>query len=122
MFILPPAMEWYYMQHHPEYKALPPYRPGQTAYGNAAIPMGFIYPENGSTITIPRQLDGSIKGAAFHLAHSNPETEVFWHLDSEYLGSTKYIHQMNIIASQGEHTVTVVDTGGNTLSVRFFVK
>lgn len=122
MFILPPAMEWYYRQHHPEYKALPPYRPGQTAYGNAAIPMGFIYPENGSTITIPRQLDGSIKGAAFNLAHSNPETEVFWHLDSEYLGSTKYIHQMNIIASQGEHTVTVVDTEGNTLSVRFFVK
>lgn len=122
MFILPPAMEWYYRQHHPEYKALPPYRPGQTAYGNAAIPMGFIYPENGSTITIPRQLDGSIKGAAFNLAHSNPETEVFWHLDSEYLGSTKYIHQMNIIASRGEHTVTVVDTGGNTLSVRFFVK
>lgn len=122
MFILPPAMEWYYRQHHPEYKALPPYRPGQTAYGNAAIPMGFIYPENGSTITIPRQLDGSIKGAAFNLAHSNPETEVFWHLDSEYLGSTKYIHQMNIIASQGEHTVTVIDTEGNTLSVRFFVK
>ena len=122
MFILPPAMEWYYRQHHPEYKALPPYRPGQTAYGNAAIPMGFIYPENGSTITIPRQLDGSIKGAAFNLAHSNPETEVFWHLDSEYLGSTKYIHQMNITASKGEHTVTVVDTGGNTLSVRFFVK
>lgn len=122
MFILPPAMEWYYRQHHPEYKALPPYRPGQTAYGNAAIPMGFIYPENGSTITIPRQLDGSIKGAAFNLAHSNPETEVFWHLDSEYLGSTKYIHQMNIIASRGEHTVTVVDTEGNTLSVRFFVK
>lgn len=122
MFILPPAMEWYYRQHHPEYKALPPYRPGQTAYGNAAIPMGFIYPENGSTITIPRQLDGSIKGAAFNLAHSNPETEVFWHLDSEYLGSTKYIHQMNIIASQGKHTVTVVDTEGNTLSVRFFVK
>ena len=122
MFILPPAMEWYYRQHHPEYKALPPYRPGQTAYGNAAIPMGFIYPENGSTITIPRQLDGSIKGAAFHLAHSNPETEVFWHLDSEYLGSTKYIHQMNITASKGEHTVTVVDTGGNTLSVRFSVK
>ena len=40
----------------------------------------------------------------------------------EYLGSTKYIHQMNIIAFQGEHTVTVVDTEGNTLSVRFFVK
>ena len=84
-------------------------------------PMEFIYPENGSTVTIPRQLDGSIRGAVFNLAHSNPQTEVYWHLDSGYLGSTRYIHQMNIIASPGEHTVTVVDASGNTLSVRFTI-
>ena len=121
MFILPPAMEWYYRQHHPEYKAMPPQRPGQEAAdGNS--PMGFIYPEPGSTISIPRQLDGSIKGATFNLAHSNPGTEVFWHLDSEYLGSTRHIHQMDIVAAPGAHTVTVVDASGNSLSVRFFVK
>ena len=121
MFILPPAMEWYYRQHHPEYKALPPLKPGHAADGGSG-PMGFIYPEPGSTINIPRQLDGSIKGATFHLAHSNPETEVFWHLDSEYLGSTRHIHQMNIIATPGKHTVTVVDAAGNSASVRFSVK
>ena len=121
MFILPPAMEWYYRQHHPEYKAMPPQRPGQEAAdGNS--PMGFIYPEPGSTISIPRQLDGRIKGATFNLAHSNPGTEVFWHLDSEYLGSTRHIHQMDIVAAPGAHTVTVVDASGNSLSVRFFVK
>ena len=114
-------MEWYYRQHHPEYKAMPPQRPGQEAAdGNS--PMGFIYPEPGSTISIPRQLDGRIKGATFNLAHSNPGTEVFWHLDSEYLGSTRHIHQMDIVAAPGAHTVTVVDASGNSLSVRFFVK
>ena len=120
MFILPPAMEWYYRQHHPEYIPVPPQRPDTASDGNWS-PMEFIYPENGSTVTIPRQLDGSIRGAVFNLAHSNPQTEVYWHLDSGYLGSTRYIHQMNIIASPGEHTVTVVDASGNTLSVRFTI-
>ena len=120
MFILPPAMEWYYRQHHPEYIPVPPQRPDTVSDGNWS-PMEFIYPENGSTVTIPRQLDGSIRGAVFNLAHSNPQTEVYWHLDSGYLGSTRYIHQMNIIASPGEHTVTVVDASGNTLSVRFTI-
>ena len=121
MFILPPAMEWYYRQHHPEYIPLPPPKPGTGADGSRT-PMEFIYPENGSTVTIPRQLDGSIRGAVFNLAHSNPQTEVYWHLDSGYLGSTRYIHQMNIIAPPGEHTVTVVDASGNILSVRFTVR
>ncbi len=121
MFILPPAMEWYYRRHHPEYMPLPPPAPGSGGY-DGYVPMGFIYPENGSTITIPRQLDGSIRGAVFNLAHSRPETDVFWHLDSEYLGQTRYIHQMNINAAPGEHTVTVVDSDGNTLSVRFYVR
>ena len=120
MFVLPPAMEWYYRQHHPEYIPLPPSGPG-TGADDSKSPMEFIYPENGSTVTIPRQLDGSIRGAVFNLAHSNPQTEVYWHLDSGYLGSTRYIHQMNIIASPGEHTVTVVDASGNTLSVRFTI-
>lgn len=121
MFILPPAMEWYYRRHHPEYMPLPPPAPGSGGY-DGYVPMGFIYPENGGTITIPRQLDGSIRGAVFNLAHSRPETDVFWHLDSEYLGQTRYIHQMNINAAPGEHTVTVVDSDGNTLSVRFYVR
>ena len=115
------TMEWYYRQHHPEYIPLPPSGPG-TGTDDSKSPMEFIYPGNGSTVTIPRQLDGSIRGAVFNLAHSNPQTEVYWHLDSGYLGSTRYIHQMNIIASPGEHTVTVVDASGNTLSVRFTVR
>lgn len=27
-FTLPPVWEWYYKQHHPEYKPLPPFKPG----------------------------------------------------------------------------------------------
>lgn len=120
MFILPPAMEWYYRRHHPEYMPLPPMRPG-TASGEEYIPMEFIWPENGSTVTIPRQLDGSRKGFVCNLAHGNPAEEVYWHLDGCYIGRTRYIHQMTMIPEKGEHVVTVTDQDGNTLSVKINV-
>lgn len=120
MFILPPAMEWYYRRHHPEYMPLPPMRPG-TASGEEYIPMEFIWPENGSTVTIPRQLDGSRKGFVCNLAHSNPSEEVYWHLDGCYIGRTRYIHQMTMAPEKGEHVITVTDQDGNTLSVKINV-
>ena len=114
-FILPPSMEWYYRQHHPEYK---PYIP-EKKEGNSL--MEFIYPEEGATITIPRQLDGSIAGVTFNLAHRTPDSVVYWHLDNEYLGETRFIHQMNIKPASGRHVVTVMDEDGNSLSVSFII-
>ena len=121
MFLLPPSMEWYYRTRHPEYAPLPPALPG-TAVAGSYVPMEFIYPEPGSVITIPRQLDGSVKGIVFNLAHSNPDTDVYWHLDDHYEGSTRYIHQMRLLPSGGRHTVTCVDSSGNSLSVSFTVE
>ena len=114
-FVLPPAMEWYYRQHHPEYQP-----PSPTATGQYS-PMEFIYPEKGSMIYLPRQLDGSIGGTTFSLAHRKPESVVYWHLDDNFIGQTRFIHQMNIAPSPGKHTVTVVDEAGNTLSVGFTI-
>jgi penicillin-binding protein 1C len=107
-------MEWYYRQHHPEYKQVV-----ETLENDN--PMQFIYPDNGSFIYIPRQLDGTIKGIVFNLAHRHPENVVYWHLDNEYLGETKYIHQMTLAPAVGKHTVTVVDAAGNTLSIGFTI-
>jgi penicillin-binding protein 1C len=114
VFQLPPSMEWYYRQHHPEYKQVV-----ETLENDN--PMQFIYPDNGSFIYIPRQLDGTIKGIVFNLAHRHPENVVYWHLDNEYLGETKYIHQMTLAPAVGKHTVTVVDAAGNTLSIGFTI-
>ena len=115
IFLLPPSMEWYYRKHHPEYAVPPQAR-------NSGIPnMEFIYPEGGATLFIPRQLDGSIRGVTFNLAHREPGTVVFWHLDNEYVGQTRFIHQLNLAPKSGKHTVTVVDEAGNTISVGFTV-
>lgn len=114
-FILPPSMEWYYRQNHPEYAPCSPEDSENYA------PMEFIYPEGGSTIYIPRQLDGSIAGITFNLAHRLPSAKIFWHLDNEYVGETQFIHQLSLTPAPGRHTVTVVDDKGNSLSVGFTI-
>lgn len=114
-FILPPSMEWYYRQHHPEYTTTVPKSKADSA------PMEFIYPENGAVIYIPRQLDGSITGITFNLAHRTPKVNVFWHLDNEYVGQTQMIHQLTLKPSPGKHSVTAVDESGNSISVGFTV-
>lgn len=115
-FILPPSMEWYYRQHHPEYSVLPAENISDTERQ-----MEFIYPENGAVIYIPRQLDGSIRGITFNLAHRNPSATVFWHIDNEYVGQTEMIHQITLTPSAGRHTVTAVDESGNSVSASFTI-
>ena len=109
-FVLPPAMEWYYRPHHPEYKG---------ATHNTTSAIAFIYPSNGSTIQLPRQLSGEIEGAVFRAAHHNPEIKIWWHLDGSYIGETQLIHEMRLSPEKGKHVLTIVDENGETASIRF---
>jgi penicillin-binding protein 1C len=113
-FRLPPAMEWYYKAYHPEYEVRPVSRD--------SAPMEFLYPEGGSVLTLPRQLDGSEGGAVFQAVHRDPAATLWWHLDDTYLGETRFLHQMILSPTPGKHTVTVVDGDGNSVSVGFTVK
>ena len=113
-FRLPPAMEWYYKAYHPEYEVRPVTR-------DAAL-MEFLYPEGGSVLTLPRQLDGSEGGAVFQAVHRDPAATLYWHLDESYLGETRLIHQMRLSPAPGKHTVTVVDGDGHSLSVGFTIR
>ena len=112
IFRLPPAMEWYYKAWHPEYQVQP---------ARNVSALEFLYPESGSILTLPRQLDGSTPGAVFQAVHRDPDATLYWHLDEAYLGETHFIHQMRLNPEPGKHTVTVVDGDGNAVSVRFTV-
>ena len=112
-FRLPPGMEWYYKTWHPEYQVQP---------ARDAAQLEFLYPESGSILTLPRQLDGSEPGAVFQAVHRDPNATLYWHLDDSYLGQTRFIHQMRLAPEPGKHTVTVVDGDGNAVSVGFTVK
>lgn len=162
IFQLPPAMEWFYRQKHPEYgggtsrntqsslfngnSVIGTWSSGNSAQnttthnnvsraesdsairnasgnGNSNIPeMEFIYPENGSRITLPRQLDGTDGEMVLNLAHHNRDATVYWHIDQDYMGETRFVHQMRIHPSSGNHIITVVDNFGNTISIRITIE
>jgi len=81
--------------------------------------MEFIYPTRGVKIFIPRDQTGNLTRVVAEVAHRDPSKKIFWHLDDKFMTTTKLIHQAEILASPGEHTVTVVDEDGNSLGCRF---
>jgi penicillin-binding protein 1C len=120
-FVLPPSWEWYYKQHHPAYRSLPPYSP-ECLNGASGQIMQFIYPYPNAIIKITKQLDGSRGKAVFELAHRNSSARVFWHLDDSYIGETADIHQMELSPGKGVHTLTVVDEAGHSIGIRFSIE
>lgn len=119
-FTLPPVWEWYYKQHHPEYTPLPPFKPG---CGEDAMQlMQFIYPPMNARISLPKQMDGSRGFLTVELAHSDPNTTIFWHLDEAYLTQTQDFHKISLQPAQGKHSLTAVDSEGNTVSTSFYVE
>ena len=110
-FVLPPLMEYYYQHKNPLYKTLPPFRNDCT--GAFQKTMDFIYPEKNTKVFLPKDFDGNINGFVLRLAHSIPDTKVFWYLDETFLGETETIHEMEVKPNAGVHTITVVDALGN---------
>ena len=112
-FVLPPAMEWYYKPHHPGYT-------GATKVQNDQA-IQFIYPQAGAVLSVPRQLSGEKEGIVFRAAHHRTDATLWWHLDNTYVGETSFRHELRLAPAPGKHTLTVVDSEGNTAFVRFTV-
>lgn len=119
-FTLPPVWEWYYKQHHPEYRPLPPFKAG--CGEDTFQPMQFIYPPINAHIKLPKQLDGSKGFLTVELAHTDPDATVFWHLDDTYLMQTQDFHKISLQPAPGKHSLTAVDGEGNTVSTTFFIE
>jgi penicillin-binding protein 1C len=119
-FVLPPAMEYFYKKKHPEYNTLPPIAQGCISEKNIPV-MEFIYPTPGIKIFIPRDQSGLLTKVIAEVAHRNPSVKIFWHLDQTYIGTTKYIHQIEMNAKSGYQVLTVVDENGNTIKCGFTI-
>lgn len=117
-FVLPPVMEWYYKSKNPGYKPLPPMREDCTGQG-AQQNMDLIYPREKSVIFIPRELDGAMGSTVFEAAHRKPNSTIFWHLNGEFAGRTKHIHQLAISPEEGNYILTLVDETGEILTRSF---
>ena len=112
-FVLPPLQAYYFKNKNPFYKPLPPFR--NDCIESSGVSMEFIYPNQQSTIYLPKDFDGKTNELILKVAHSKPELELHWYIDSEYIGSTKDIHDMAVLPSSGDHIITVMDELGNSL-------
>lgn len=118
-FVLPPVQEWYYKQKNPFYKALPPYL--SDCLPDISSSMAVIYPKQYTRIFIPRELDGSRSRAVFEIAHRNPQSKIYWHLNQDYIGETKNQHRMEIAPIPGIYKMTLVDEQGESIQWTFEV-
>ncbi|WP_452232762.1 penicillin-binding protein 1C [Lacinutrix sp. MEBiC02595] len=110
-FVLPPLMAFYYKTKNPFYKPLPRFR--RDCMGDNSISMQFIYPKENTTVFLPKDFDGNTNELVLKIAHSKPETTLFWYVDAVFVGTTKDIHDLAILPKVGKHVITVVDTFGN---------
>lgn len=118
-FVLPPAMEWYYKTKNQHYKVLPRFRSDCDQNNITDVAMEIIYPKQATLIYVPIEIDGTHGKAVFEVAHRNPSTVIYWHLDQQYLGYTKNFHQMALRPSIGKHLLNLVDENGGRLEQYF---
>lgn len=116
-FVLPPVVEWYYIKHHADYKRLPPFSAGCVEDGQKS--MGLVYPREEVKIFIPRNLSGEKERVIFEAVHSNPGATIYWHIDDEFIASTRYYHQVEVLPSAGKHLLILIDDKGEELVKRF---
>ncbi len=112
-FVLPPLMEYYYQKTNPEYRKLPQWESACQRFESSL--MELISPENAEQILIPVDLDGTQGSLAVQVAHRNVDAIIYWNLDEEFIGTSEGIHQKEISPATGSHTLTLVDSEGNTL-------
>lgn len=120
-FVLPPSLEWYYRRTNAAYKPLPPWLPGQAAVTAGERAFSLLVPESGARIYVPVDLDGQPGMTVFQAAHRDPQAALYWHLDGDFLGSTREIHQMEARPGPGAHTLALVDASGQRIERSFLV-
>ncbi len=122
-FVLPPAMEVPYRRLHADYRPPPPFRPDcRAALGaEGSASLSFVYPREGATLYVPLEMDGSLGRVVFEAAHRDSDARVFWHLDGEYAGETRDIHQLALAPRPGPHLLVLVDERGESVRRRFAV-
>ncbi len=116
-FVLPPSLAHFYQKKNPLYKTPPPFHPDCSTSHQKT--MELLYPKENNKIYIPRNLTGSRSKIIFEAVHQNKESQIFWHLNETFIGSTTDPHQLVFTPASGKHTLTLVDEKGEILTQQF---
>lgn len=123
-FVLPPTQEFYWRQHHNDYKSLPPWRndcANDLLQVDEDQPIELVYPNEESRIYIPVDLDGKRSRIILKAIHRDTAAILYWHLNDEFLGQTKVFHEREVALEPGLHNLLIIDKQGYRLKRRFRV-
>ena len=112
-FTLPPRQAHYYARRHAYYRRPLPWHPDCNTPVEKT--MQFIYPYRNGNVQRSRNWQGELEPLIVELAHQNEDAEVHWHLDGQYLKTTKLFHQLALDIPSGQHQLTAVDDQGQQL-------
>ncbi|WP_238527921.1 penicillin-binding protein 1C [Aquimarina agarivorans] len=111
-FVLPPLVAHYYQQKNSEYRKLPDFKAG--CLNSIHNTIEFLYPIKFETkISLTKGTNGIQNPLVIKATHANPEANLYWYLDNEYLKSTSGIHEISIAPNIGKHVLTAIDDFGN---------
>lgn len=117
-FILPPGQEWFYKKNHFDYTVLPPMHPKCSVQYDEINNIDLIYPFYGVDLYIPIENDGTRGQIILKATHRKSESIIYWHLNNEFIGMTKNVHEIAISPKPGSYTLTLVDENGEELKRR----
>lgn len=112
-FVLPPLQGYYYKNNNPSYRPLPPFR--KDCIKTNESKMDFIFPKQHGVVHLPVGFDGKVNEVVLKIAHSKPQANIFWYLNSEYLGTTDTFHEIGIRPKPGKYVITAIDEQGNEI-------
>ena len=118
-FILPPAMEYYYKFKHLSYISLPPW--DKKCLTDEQETIEIIYPNPQAEIFLPKGFKGIKSKLVLQAAHQQADAELYWHVDDQFIQTTKNFHQVPVALSSGKHLLLVTDEKGNSKSVQFSI-
>lgn len=121
-FVLPPDQAHYYRQYHADYQPLPAWRADCIAeLVDQADVLSVVYPQDGTQIYLPREINGKLGEVVFRAVPTHPEALLYWHLDNQFLGTTQSFHQLAAQPTAGKHRLAVVDEAGHRIERSFEV-
>jgi penicillin-binding protein 1C len=121
-FELPPAVSYYYKNHHPEYQNLPSYSSAcNELNAQSTKPIDILYPTPHAKVYLPKNMDDQKEQLIVKATTAYQDTKLFWHIDDEYLGTTTGEHSLQMKSEIGEHKLSITDEMGNKVVRRFWV-
>jgi len=123
-FVLPPVQEFFYRADHAEYRPLPPFRSdcgGGPAGERGSRVMSLVYPEPDTSVYVPVGLDGRVGEVVFEAVHREEGATVHWHLDEDYVASTRVFHEIALAPEPGPHRLVLTDGEGRRIERLFQV-